>query len=130
MKKSRFSIKLMTIVTACACMLMSQPVANACTRALYVGDDGLVVTGRTMDWFEELQTDLWVFPRGMDRDGGVGPKSVTWTSKYGSLSASIYGMAVGEGLNEKGLGVQLLYLAESDYGKMTGRPRISIGAWA
>jgi hypothetical protein len=38
--------------------------AYSCTRALYVGDDGLIITGRAQDWYEELQTDLWVFPRG------------------------------------------------------------------
>ena len=109
-------------------MLMIQPDVNACTRALYVGNDGLVVTGRAQDWYEELQTDLWVFPRGMNRDGKVGPKSIKWTSKYGSVSASLYGMGVGEGLNEKGLGVNLLYLAEADYGDTTNRPRLSMGA--
>jgi len=46
--------------------------ADACTRALYVGND-LVITGRAQDWYEELQTDLWVFPRGMKRNGEVGP---------------------------------------------------------
>ena len=39
-------------------------------------------------------------------------------------------MAVGEGVNEKGLGVYLLYLVEADYGDTTDRPRLSIGAWA
>ena len=102
--------------------------AFACTRALYVGDD-IVITGRAQDWYEELQTDLWVFPRGMKRNGEVGEKSITWTSKYGSLSASVYNIGVGEGVNEKGLGVHLLYLAESDYGNTTDRPRISIGAY-
>lgn len=130
MKIKSFSIKSILISTVCACMLMIPPAANACSRALYVGDDGLVVTGRSQDWYEELQTDLWVFPRGMERNGEVGPKSIAWTSKYGSLSASLYGMAVGEGVNEKGLGVYLLYLAESDYGNTTDRPRLSMGAWA
>jgi choloylglycine hydrolase len=111
-------------------LMIPPPAANACSRVLYVGDDDLVVTGRSQDWFEEFQTDLWVFPRGMERNGEVGPKSISWTSKYGSLSASLYGMAVGEGVNEKGLGVYLLYLAESDYGNSTDRPRLSMGAWA
>lgn len=122
--------KAMLFGIACALMLIGDSTANACTRALYVGDDDLVVTGRAQDWYEELQTDLWMFPRGMERGGGVGPKSIKWTSKYGSVSASLYGMATGEGLNEKGLGVHLLYLAEADYGDTTNRPRLSVGAWA
>jgi len=34
---------------------------GACTRALYVADNGLVITGRTMDWAEDMHTDLWAF---------------------------------------------------------------------
>ena len=45
------------------CLGLSQMVpAEACTRALYVSDDGLVVTGRSMDWPDDLHSDLWLFP--------------------------------------------------------------------
>jgi penicillin V acylase-like amidase (Ntn superfamily) len=44
----------------------------ACTRAVYLGD-GIVITGRSSDWFEDLRSDLWIFPRGMKRDGAAGP---------------------------------------------------------
>jgi choloylglycine hydrolase len=37
---------------------------------------------------EDIRTNLWSFPRGMSRDGGVGPKSISWTSKYGSVIAT------------------------------------------
>src|SRR5262245_35217761 len=30
----------------------------ACTRALYVGEDGLVITGRSMDWGEDMYSNL------------------------------------------------------------------------
>jgi penicillin V acylase-like amidase (Ntn superfamily) len=63
--------------------------AETCTRALYVGKDGLVITGRSMDWGEDMHSNLWVFPRGMSRDGAAGPNSVKWTSKYGSLAGRI-----------------------------------------
>jgi choloylglycine hydrolase len=43
---------------------------------LYVGDDGLVITGRGMDWAEDVRSNLWVYSRGMQRDGAAGPKSV------------------------------------------------------
>jgi len=43
------------------------PIAQACTRALYAGTDDMVVTGRSMDWMEDIQTDLWASPRGMTR---------------------------------------------------------------
>jgi choloylglycine hydrolase len=35
-------------VTAALCTSLAEP-GSACTRTLYVGDDGLVLTGRNMD---------------------------------------------------------------------------------
>ena len=102
----------------------------ACTRTVYVGEDNTVITGRNMDWMEEMQTDLWVFPRGMTRSGNAGPGSPEWTSKYGSVIASGYNMASADGMNEKGLVANMLYLAESDYGKDSGRQPLVIGLWA
>jgi len=67
----------------------------------------------------------------MKRQGNAGPESLTWTSKYGSVGVSFYGVATVDGMNEKGLVANVLYLAESDYGKpVAGRPNLSIGGWA
>ena len=38
--------------------------ALACTRTLYVGTDGTVITGRNMDWKEDMGSNVWVFPAG------------------------------------------------------------------
>ena len=35
---------------------------EACTRAVYLGPDGMTVTGRTMDWREDPLTNLYIFP--------------------------------------------------------------------
>lgn len=43
-----------------------------------------------MDWNDDTRTNLWVFPRGMQRDGAAGPNSAKWTSKYGSLGTAVY----------------------------------------
>jgi choloylglycine hydrolase len=84
-----------------------------------------------MDWSEDMHSDLWVFPRGIKRDGAAGPKSTTWTSKYGSLIVSGYDSGTTDGMNEKGLVANLLYLVESDYGKPNGEiPLLSISLWA
>lgn len=101
-----------------------------CTRTLYVGADNTVITGRNMDWSEDLASNLWVFPAGISRDGAAGPKSIQWTSKYGGVVVSGYEAGSADGLNEKGLAANLLYLVESDYGKPTeGRPCLCIAAW-
>ena len=41
-----------------------------------------------MDWLEDMQSNLYIFPRGMARGGDMGEKSLKWTSKYGSVIAA------------------------------------------
>jgi choloylglycine hydrolase len=83
-----------------------------------------------MDWGEDMQSDLWVFPAGMARNGACGAGSLEWTSKYGSLIVSGYNIGTADGVNEKGLVGNLLYLAESDYGTLNGKAPVSITLWA
>ena len=104
---------------------------DACTRAVYFGNEGQTVTGRTMDWAEDMHSNLWAFPRGMARDGGWGAASLKWTSKYGSVITSVYEGATSDGINDKGLVANMLYLAESEYPPLSdSRPAIVISAWA
>ena len=128
----RLSIScLLLIAVALVASLGSTHDATACTRAVYFGKESQTVTGRTMDWIEDMQTNLWVFPRGMKRDGGLGQGSLEWTSKYGSVVASIYEGGTAAGMNEKGLVANLLYLAESEYPAASDkRPGVCITAWA
>ncbi|MGL4419593.1 MAG: linear amide C-N hydrolase [Gemmataceae bacterium] len=83
-----------------------------------------------MDWMEDMQTNLWIFPRGMKRDGGLGKGSFEWTSKYGSVIASVYEGGTADGMNEKGFVANMLYLAESEYSPADDkRPAMVITAW-
>jgi penicillin V acylase-like amidase (Ntn superfamily) len=126
-----FKKSILAIALSCSLFQIGfLPTANACTRALYVGSDNLVITGRSMDWDEDMSTDLWVLPRGISRNGEAGPDSLKWTAKYGSVVASVYGIASADGMNEKGLVMNLLYLAESDYGTSNpSHPPMSISLW-
>src|SRR5262249_12067290 len=102
-----------------------------CTRTVYLGLDDMVVTGRNMDWAEDLRSNLWLFPRGMPRDGAIDAQSITWRSRYGSVVAAGYDVGTADGMNEKGLVANVLYLTDSDYGEPDGRkPTLSVGAWA
>ena len=106
-------------------------VLEACTRCVYLGPKDTVVVARSMDWAEDPGTNLYAFPRGMKRDGASGTGSVEWTSRYGSVACSFYGVATVDGMNEKGLVANTLYLVESDYGKADGsKPLLSISCWA
>ena len=106
------------------------PAAPACTRCVYLGPDNTVLVARSMDWVEDPGSEVWVFPRGMKRTGTAGPGSLEWTSRYGSAVVSFYGIASVDGINEKGLVANTLYLVESDYGtRVAGRPAMSIACW-
>ncbi|MFK7608263.1 MULTISPECIES: linear amide C-N hydrolase [unclassified Pseudomonas] len=127
MKKQH--VKLMTL--ALAGLLTSAQLAHACTRLVYLGDNQNVITARSMDWKSDVGTNLWVFPQGMQRTGEVGPNSVKWTSKYGSVIATGYDISTTDGVNEAGLSANLLWLVESEYPPLTkGKPGLSIAAWA
>ena len=124
------SAPVIAMVALSTCVELELPVADACTRAVYLGKEKQTVTGRSMDWVEDMQTNLWAFPRGMKRDGGLGKGSLEWTSKYGSIVASVYEGGSADGMNEKGLVANMLYLAESEYPSADDkRPGVCISAW-
>ena len=105
--------------------------SQGCSRITYDGLDNLVVTGRTMDWMEDMQTDLWALPAGVKRVGSTEQNSVEWTSKYGSVIASGYNIGTADGINTQGLSVNLLYLSSSDYGQpVATQKNLSILNWA
>lgn len=103
---------------------------EACSRAVYLGPDSMTVTGRTMDWAEDLHTNLYLFPRGIERRGADTDNTVFWTSKYGSLSAAGYDIGIADGMNEVGLVANLLFLPESVYERPGDkRPVMGLSIW-
>jgi choloylglycine hydrolase len=105
-------------ITVMLAGLISADSALACTRVLWNSPDNQVLVGRTQDWTEKANSAFRIYPRGIERVGAVAENPHKWTSKYGSLVITGYDLATHEGVNEKGLSAQILYLAgESDYGK-------------
>jgi len=110
---------------------------DACSRILWNDNSVAVVISRTMDWPESTEPVLTVFPRGIERDGGLLAKEriesrnpAKWISKYGSMITSIYGIGAVDGLNEKGLGIHLLYLNSTSFGERdVNRPAVHAGLW-
>ena len=43
--------------------------AEACSRVLYVGNDSLRIVGRSLDWKTPIPTNIYVYPRGMQKMG-------------------------------------------------------------
>ena len=101
--------------------------SQACTRVICEGADRYITT-RSLDWEENIPSALWIFPKGLKRNGG-GDNPLFWTSKYGSVITSGYDSFTGDGMNEKGLVANMLWLSESDYRK-SNNPTLSIGALA
>lgn len=128
MKMSNFFKAVAAALVVAAAMVPDR--TNACTRAVYLGPDNMVVTGRTMDWKEDPQSNIYFFPRGMARRGGISENSVQWTSAYGSVVTAGYDIGVCDGMNEKGLVANLLFLAESDYHRPDDtRPVMGLSIW-
>lgn len=127
MKKISKTKVLLLAMAATFATLKSQ----ACSRITYTGADDLVITGRSMDWMEDMKTDLWAFPAGIHRSGNAeDPNSVQWTSKYGSVIASVYNSGSADGINTAGLDANLLYLSGSNYGRpKESRKNLSMANW-
>lgn len=114
-----------------ASSLMLSSLADACTRAVFIGKND-VITARSMDWKSDVGTNLWILPNKVARTGMAGPNSIKWTSKYGSVIASGYDIASTDGVNEKGLVANLLWLVESEYPEVAKSKNntLSISLWA
>lgn len=126
MTMSRFAVFAATVLTAC--FGLPSAAVDACTRVLWNDNKLAVVVGRTMDWPTTTQPVLTVLPRGMARDGGsIGGKQIgdanpaLWSSKYGSIVTSVYGLGTVDGVNEKGVAMHLLYLVATDFGARDAR---------
>lgn len=102
--------------------------SEACTRVMSVEGDR-VITSRSMDWKRNFPTNLWIFPRGMDKVGDLGKDPIKWTSKYGSVVAVGYNAVTVDGMNEKGLVANELWETAAKYGE-SNNSTISVGAFA
>lgn len=108
--------------------------SDACSRILYHGDGDIRIVGRSLDWKTPIPTNLYVYPRGMHKQGNNLPGSVEWTSKYGAVYAVGYDGGVTEGMNEKGLVVNGLFCKGTIYvnPQTDSRPPMSLAmfvAW-
>ncbi len=131
----RFSTICLSAVAAIS--MMSVPDAEACTRVLYVGDttavgaEPLRIVGRSLDWKTPIPTNLYIYPRGIEKVGNVTPDAVKWKSKYGAVYAVGYDGGVTEGMNEKGLVINGLFCKGTVYNNpdTEGRPAMSLAVF-
>lgn len=108
--------------------------SDACTRVIYHGADSLYIVGRSLDWRTPIPTNLYVYPKGIYKQGASTPEGINWTSKYGAVYAVGYDGGINEGMNEKGLSVNGLFCKGTVYvnNKVEKNPPISLAmivAW-
>jgi choloylglycine hydrolase len=112
-------------VASSLCFGLISNTAVACSRVLYHTDKETIV-GRTMDLYTSDEAKIVVYPRGLSRDGatttGVSKK---WVSKYGSVTAMAFDAGSSDGVNEKGLVANLLYLHDTQYEARDTRPGVA-----
>lgn len=111
-------------------LLLSLQQAEACTT-FFINQNGQLIFGRNYDWVSGsgmVHTNL----RGLAktsfpmREG----KTISWVSKYGSITFNQYGKEFPTGgMNEKGLVVELMWLDETQYPAPDSRPAISVLQW-
>ncbi len=103
-------------------LLAGTQAADACSRVLYVGDttatgneEVLRIVGRSLDWSTPIPTNIFVYPRGIEKQSAAEGSMFRWTSVYGAVYATSYNAGITEGMNEKGLTVNGLFCRQAIY---------------
>jgi len=111
-----------TLTAGIMTLLAGTQTADACSRVLYVGDtaatrneDVLRIVGRSLDWSTPIPTNIFVYPRGIEKQSAAEGSMFKWTSVYGAVYATSYDAGITEGMNEKGLVVNSLFCRQTVY---------------
>ncbi len=111
-------------------LAFSGPSADACTSFLLRQPSGPLMA-KNFDW-DVGEGQLVINPRGLAKTALVpdGVKPARWTSRYGSLTFNQYGREFPMGgMNENGLVMEVLWLAETTYPEPGDRDSISPLQW-
>jgi penicillin V acylase-like amidase (Ntn superfamily) len=122
--------KLTAGVIATLVIVMFSSPGSTCSRVLWNDNGHAVLVGRNMDWFEDIRSNIWVLPRGMERDGLSAENPLRWTSRYGSVIITAYDVGTADGVNEAGLAGHMLYLPETSVAQRDeSQPGLSMSLW-
>src|SRR5687767_3982729 len=102
----------------------------ACTT-FFINQDGQMVFGRNYDWITDVGR-VNTNARGLSKtsmkteDG----ETITWVSKYGSITFNQYGKEFPTGgMNERGLVVEMMWLDGSKYPERDSRAELGVLQW-
>lgn len=111
----KFILSILVSITFLCGLFYGSFKSDACSRILYVGDSSLRIVGRSLDWKTPIPTNLYVYPRGMEKKSHSLPGAISWKSKYGAIYAVSYDGGITEGMNEKGLVINGLFCKGTVY---------------
>lgn len=126
------ALKLYLLAGAAAvASLLPSAKAEACSRVMYQGVDSLFVVGRSLDWRTPIPTNLYVYPRGMQKVSSNLTNHLSWTSKYGAVYAVSYDGGITEGMNEEGLVINGLFCKGTIYNdeRAEYKPQMSLAVF-
>jgi choloylglycine hydrolase len=111
--KFRFSIAVALFAVVAYCQLIANvaPI-HACTGIRLKPKDGSVIFARTLEFADDLLSNVIVIPQEKDYVGTApGDRhGISWKSKYGVVGTNAFDIpCIIDGLNEKGLAVGLFY---------------------
>jgi choloylglycine hydrolase len=115
---------------AVALLIIYGTASFACSTFL-INKNGHLVFGRNYDWVTGNGM-LLVNARGVQKTSFVpeSEKSITWTSQCGSITFNQFGKEFPHGgMNENGLVVELMWLAETSYPQQDGRAAMNELQW-
>ncbi|MEM6331271.1 MAG: linear amide C-N hydrolase [Planctomycetota bacterium] len=111
-----------------AALLVMAPVADACTCFFAANRHGAFFA-RNYDWHLE-QGVVTVNQRGLQKTAFSFDNPARWTSKYGSVTFNQYGREFpNDGMNEAGLVIAVMWLAETRYPERDARPSVGSSQW-
>ncbi|HCO27101.1 MAG TPA: choloylglycine hydrolase, partial [Gimesia maris] len=89
--------------------------SRACTGITVNPEDGSVIFGRTLEFAQDLQSNIIIVPRN-HAFVGTAPgnrQGLQWNTKYGMVGMNAFGLPViADGINEKGLHVGIFYFPD------------------
>ncbi len=116
--------------TFVSCLVILANISLACTTFLLKSKDQLVF-GRNYDWITG-EGVLHTNQKGLLKTSMQVPdgKTVSWASKYGSVTFNQYGKEFPTGgMNEKGLVVELMWLDGTQYATKDDRAAVGVLQW-
>lgn len=116
----------LTVMAVAVALVEAHP-ADACTT--FVREtDGKIAIGRNYDW-DMGQGLVMVNKRGVGKQAlsvGPGDRPLRWRSKHGSVTFNQFGREMPNGgMNDAGLVVDVLWLAESHFPPLDARPSVN-----